>query len=260
MDANGNAVAVGRSDALRATFYQPGSGWGLPADVGPDVAGYRVAMGSTGAAVVSFTADGSARANVYGLDATWHGEVTLRAGCSSVCAGSAASGEAVVVLRCGDDLRLARSTTGTSFTVGAPLTAAGSYERCAFNDSGAALVAWYALGAELRVAYAAAASDFSPMLSVATGVTPPSVGDTYAVSLGASGDGHIVYTLIPATRVRAREYLAASLSLGGVEELESLPATKYYPSLAAAADGQAVVAWNQSGFGPAPQIWASRFY
>jgi hypothetical protein len=259
MDGAGNALAVGSNgDELVVTTFEPSAGWGTPLSLAEGASSHLVAMSEGGSAIVVWSDGTAIRARRRSPLGIWSTNRTVDTGCIPVGVRMFGVDQVVVLGDCGPSLRLSRSGPfGGFFAAGE--TPSGPFTQLAVNSNGGALVGTTNSGT-LSVIHAPAGMPLSAPLVVTTSLIPPSAGATFGISLDSEEKGHVVFSEYEGVnRLKGRELDGNARTLTSVFIVDAGSGSAYYPSLAGADDGKAIVAWNQSGSNP-EEIWANLYY
>jgi hypothetical protein len=259
MDGSGNGLAVGRSDdELVVTPFDASAGWGRTTALADAGTSYQLAMSQSGAAIVVWSDGIDIRARLRSALGIWSTIRTVDTGCSPVAVRMFGADQSVVLAACGASLRLLRSTAFGGF-LAAGETPHGGYAQLAVNQAGGALVA-AVYDRTLKLIHAPPAMPFAAPLIATTSLISPAIGSTFGITLDANDNGHILYSEYEGvSRLKGREFIGNSRTLSDVFIADRSVGSAYYPSVAGAENGNAIVAWNQSGPNP-EEIWANLYY
>jgi hypothetical protein len=215
-------------------------------------------MSESGAAIAVWWDGTDIRARLRSPGGIWSRLRTVDTGCSPVAVDMFAADQSVVLGRCGASLRLLRSTPFGGF-LAAGETPESPFTQMAVSSTGGALVA-AAHDGTLNVTYAPPGTPLGSPLAVTTALISPSVGATFGITLDSANNGHVLFSEYEGVnRLKRREFDGDSLTLGAVAIADRSTGSAYYPSVAGADSGEAIVAWNQSGSNP-EEIWANLYY
>jgi hypothetical protein len=258
MDGSGNALALHESaDQLVVAAFEPSTGWDSSTALADAGSSPHVAMSESGAAIVVWSDGTDIRARLRSPLGIWSTLRTVDTGCSPIAVRMFGADQSVVLGACGESLRLLRSTPFGGF-LAAGDTPYGHYAQLMVNASGGALVA-AAYDHTLKLIYAPPAMPLTAPLTVTTSLISPSIGATFGITLDSNNNGHILYSEYEGVnRLKGREFVGNSRTLSAVFAADTSSGSAYYPSVAGAENGNAIVAWNQSGSNP-EEIWANLF-
>ncbi len=259
MDGRGNALALGTNGAdLVITDFAPATGWGPTRLLAENGSAHLVAMSDSGAAIAVWSDGIDVRARLRSSLGIWSTTRTVDTGCSPVAARMFGVDRSVVLARCGSTLRLLRSDAAGGF-VGAGEVPSRAYTQLVVNRLGGVLVA-ASDGNSLSIIHAPPGVPLTAPLSVTASVISPSIGATFGITLDDEENGHILFTEHEGvSRLKGREFDGNARTLRPVVVMDRGTGSAYYPSVAGDPNGNAIVAWNQSGSNP-EEIWANLYY